>query len=96
MLGKLPLHTLKIDKSFVLNMANDENDAMIVRSTIDLGHNLGCKLVAEGIENQETWKMLSTLGCDDAQGFFVSPPLPPEELAVWLETSPWCSTTADT
>jgi diguanylate cyclase (GGDEF)-like protein len=89
MLGKLPLHTLKIDKSFVLNMANNDSDAMIVRSTIDLGHNLGCKLVAEGIENEETWELLSALGCDDGQGFLVSPPLPAAELETWLKASPW-------
>lgn len=89
MLKKLPLHTIKIDKSFVLNMTKDENDAVIVRSTIELGHNLGCTLVAEGIENHETWELLSVLGCDDAQGFHISRALAPEQFSRWLEESPW-------
>ncbi|MDE2088942.1 MAG: EAL domain-containing protein, partial [Gammaproteobacteria bacterium] len=88
-LKKLPLRTLKIDKSFVLDMVNDENDAVIVRSTIDLAHNLGYRVVAEGIENQDTWDLLSILGCDEAQGVHISRPLPPEKLAVWLQHSPW-------
>ncbi|HEB60175.1 MAG TPA: EAL domain-containing protein [Gammaproteobacteria bacterium] len=85
-LKKLPLNTLKIDKSFVLDMANDENDATIVRSTIDLAHNLGLKLVAEGVEDRETLSLLMKLGCDSAQGFFFSRPQPAEQFLHYVNT----------
>lgn len=88
-LKQLPLDTLKIDKSFVFNITQNENDAVIVRSMIDLAHNLGRKVVAEGIEQQETWDLLSILGCDDAQGFYISRPLPASQLESWFHTSPW-------
>ena len=83
-LKKLPLKTLKIDKSFVLNMSHDDNDAAIVRSTIDLAHNLGYRVVAEGIENALTHRMLSELGCDGAQGFHFSHPVPAAEFTALL------------
>ena len=83
-LRRLPVDVLKIDKSFVFNMDNDENDDVIVRSTIELGHNLGLRVVAEGVETQETWNRLAQLGCDTAQGFFISRPLPRLVLAEWL------------
>lgn len=73
-LKKLPLDTLKIDKSFVMDMATDDNDATIVRSTIDLAHNLGLSVVAEGIENIETLNLLIKLGCEGAQGYYFSMP----------------------
>ena len=73
-LKRLPVDVLKIDRSFVLNMEHDDNDDVIVRSTIDLGHNLGLRVVAEGVETQETWDRLAQLGCDTAQGFFISRP----------------------
>jgi diguanylate cyclase (GGDEF)-like protein len=92
-LKKLPLRTLKIDKSFVLDMVRDENDAVIVRSTIDLAHNLGYHVVAEGIENHETWEMLHSLGCDGGQGYHISHPLPAVELTPWLQKSSWCMPT---
>ena len=88
-LKKLPLHTLKIDKSFVLDMARDEDDATIVRSTIDLAHNLGYHVVAEGVETAETWELLAALRCDGAQGYYISRPLPAEEFDRWLEASSW-------
>jgi diguanylate cyclase (GGDEF)-like protein len=88
-LKQLPLHTLKIDKSFIMDMHNDENDAVIVRSTIDLAHNLGRQVVAEGIETREAWDLLCVLGCDGAQGFHISRPLPGDEFGHWLKTSPW-------
>lgn len=87
-LKTLPLGTLKIDKSFVLDMVKDENDAVIVRSIIDLAHNLGYQVVAEGIENQETWEMLRVLGCDGGQGFHMCRPLPAEDFIRWLQESP--------
>jgi EAL domain-containing protein (putative c-di-GMP-specific phosphodiesterase class I) len=80
----LPVDVLKIDRSFVMNMEHDENDDVIVRSTIELGHNLGLRVVAEGVETQETWSRLAQLGCDTAQGFFVSRPLPRVVLVEWL------------
>jgi diguanylate cyclase (GGDEF)-like protein len=83
-LRRLPVDVLKIDKSFVFNMDNDENDDVIVRSTIELGHNLGLRVVAEGVETQETWNRLAQLGCDTAQGFFISRPLPRQVLVEWL------------
>ena len=83
-LKRLPVDVLKIDKSFVLNMEHDDNDDVIVRSTIELGHNLGLRVVAEGVETQETWSRLAQLGCDTAQGFFISRPLPRIVLVDWL------------
>jgi diguanylate cyclase (GGDEF)-like protein len=83
-LKRLPVDIVKIDKSFVLNMAHDENDDVIVRSTIELGHNLGLRVVAEGVETQETWDRLAALGCDTAQGFYLSRALPKVVLDDWL------------
>jgi diguanylate cyclase (GGDEF)-like protein len=84
-LKRLPVDELKIDKSFVLNLgAAATDDIVIVRSTIELGHNMGLRVIAEGVENAEAWEILQKLGCDMAQGFFVSPPLPPEEFASWI------------
>ena len=65
---------LKIDKSFVMDMITNDNDAVIVRSTIDLAHNLGLKVVAEGVENEEIYDLLKILRCDTAQGFYLSKP----------------------
>ena len=86
-LKKLPIHSIKIDKSFVLNMAEDNNDRIIVRSTIDLAHNLGYLVVAEGVENSESLDMLKVLGCDHAQGYHISRPLPIDELVLWIKNS---------
>jgi diguanylate cyclase (GGDEF)-like protein len=88
-LKKLPVNTIKIDKSFVIGMVRDENDAAIVRTSIDLAHNLKLEVVAEGVENEETLKHLSELGCDTAQGHYISRPLTADELAVWLKQSSW-------
>jgi EAL domain-containing protein (putative c-di-GMP-specific phosphodiesterase class I) len=82
-LKRLPVDELKIDKSFVMNMEKDEDDAKIVRSTIDLAHNLGLSVVAEGVENQLIWDKLRELHCDEAQGYFMSKPLPAAEFAAW-------------
>jgi diguanylate cyclase (GGDEF)-like protein len=84
-LKRLPVDELKIDKSFILGMDENENDAVIVRSTIDLGRNLGLRVVAEGIETSKAWHRLAALGCDVAQGFYVSPPVPAEQLTEWLQ-----------
>jgi diguanylate cyclase (GGDEF)-like protein len=83
-LRKLPVKELKIDKSFVMNMEVDESDAVIVRSTIDLGRNLGLRVVAEGVETATVWHQLELLGCDYAQGFYKSRPMPAEQVPMWL------------
>ena len=83
-LKQLPVNSIKIDKSFVLNMTTDRNDASIVRATIDLAHHLDLKVVAEGVENKETLSTLLDLGCDIAQGYYISKPVPADELVRWL------------
>lgn len=82
-LQKLPVDAIKIDKSFVIRMAVEPESLSIVRSTIDLAHNLGIKVVAEGVETREAWNTLRSLGCDVAQGFGITKPLPPEEFESW-------------
>jgi EAL domain-containing protein (putative c-di-GMP-specific phosphodiesterase class I) len=82
-LKQLPVDELKIDKSFVMNMEHDANDAKIVRSTVDLGHNLGLRVVAEGIESEKTWDLLSQMGCDSGQGYLMSRPIPANEFGAW-------------
>jgi diguanylate cyclase len=84
---RLPVQELKIDRSFISRMAADEEISTIVRSTIDLGHNLGLKVVAEGVEDVAVWNALRKLGCDDAQGFFMSKPLEPRTLAYWIRAN---------
>lgn len=84
-LKRLPVHELKIDRSFVTDMTTDENDAVIVRSTIDLAHNLGLTVVAEGVEDQDTWNLLEILRCDTIQGYFLSRPIPKAELLEWIK-----------
>ena len=83
-LKQLPIHTLKIDQSFIIDVAFDQQDVAIVRSIIDLGHNLGYKVVAEGVENGLAWDMLNELGCDIAQGFHISKPLADDHFSSWL------------
>jgi len=80
----LPVDEIKIDRSFVMAMDTSDDDATIVRSTIDLGRNLGLEVVAEGVETQGVWDRLSELGCTVAQGYFLSRPVPPAELRAWL------------
>ena len=82
-LKRLPLDVLKIDKSFVLNMLDDD-DAAIVRSTIDLAHNLGLEVVAEGVETEEVRAALVALSCDTAQGYFFSKPMAAVDVPSWL------------
>jgi diguanylate cyclase (GGDEF)-like protein len=86
-LKRLPVSEIKIDKSFIINMALDDNDAVIVRSTIELARNLGLQVVAEGVETEEMWSLLSALGCDLAQGYYLSRPIPAEDLTSWLAGS---------
>lgn len=88
-LKRLPVQTLKIDSSFVRTMLSDEQDEIIVNSTIHLAHNLGLKVVAEGVESIATYERLAQLGCDHAQGYFMGKPLPFDEAEVWLQESEW-------
>ena len=83
-LQKLPVEYIKIDQSFVRDMSVNKDSERIVRSTIDLVHDLGRKVVAEGIETREIWDRLSLLGCDIAQGYFIAKPMPAEEFQSWL------------
>jgi diguanylate cyclase (GGDEF)-like protein len=86
-LKRLPVNELKIDKSFVMTMAEDNDDAVIVRSTIELAHNMGLKVVAEGVEDTRTLEMLRGYRCDVAQGYLISRPLPVGQLTEWLRHS---------
>jgi EAL domain-containing protein (putative c-di-GMP-specific phosphodiesterase class I) len=79
-LKRLPVSELKIDKSFVTSMCDNENDHIMVRSTIDLAHELGMKVVAEGVENSRTLEALRALGCDYAQGYLIGKAMPVREL----------------
>ena len=87
-LKRLPVDLIKIDKSFVLEMATEHSDAAIVRSTIELAHNLGLQVIAEGVEDRQIWEELARLGCDYAQGFYLSRPLPADKLAPKLGMAP--------
>jgi len=90
LLRRLPVHELKIDKSFVMGMAGDGGeDTAIVRSTADLAHNLGLTVVAEGVEDQWTLDLLSTLGCDEAQGFHIARPMSSADFMGWLGSGAW-------
>ncbi|MEU4146645.1 putative bifunctional diguanylate cyclase/phosphodiesterase [Streptomyces parvulus] len=83
-LRRLPVSELKIDRSFVARLAVDAEDAEIVRCTVDLAHSLGLLVVAEGVEDDETWERLRDLGCDAVQGWLVAAAMPPEETTAWL------------
>ncbi|MFE0453207.1 putative bifunctional diguanylate cyclase/phosphodiesterase [Streptomyces sp. NPDC058914] len=83
-LRRLPVSELKIDRSFVARLAVDTEDAAIVRCTVDLAHSLGLLVVAEGVEDDETWERLRDLGCDAVQGWLVAAAMPPEETTAWL------------
>ncbi|WP_328668100.1 bifunctional diguanylate cyclase/phosphodiesterase [Streptomyces sp. NBC_00322] len=83
-LRKLPVSELKIDRSFVARLAVDNEDAEIVRCTVDLAHSLGLLVVAEGVEDDETWERLRDLGCDAVQGWLVAAAMPPQETTAWL------------
>ncbi|MCZ6610020.1 MAG: EAL domain-containing protein, partial [Alphaproteobacteria bacterium] len=82
----LPVHELKIDKSFVMEMMENESDQVIVKSTIQLAHNLGLKVVAEGVESAEILALLADMDADVAQGFFISKALPIGDFDAWLHT----------
>jgi diguanylate cyclase (GGDEF)-like protein len=83
-LKALPIDEIKVDRSFVMDMNEDGNDYMIVRATVDLGKNLGLRVVAEGVEDRETFDRLGDFGCDEAQGYYISRPMPLDEFGRWL------------
>jgi EAL domain-containing protein (putative c-di-GMP-specific phosphodiesterase class I) len=82
-LRQLPVHQLKVDRSFVRDMTREQRDRAIVESTVALAHNLGLRVVAEGVEDQETMDLLRSLGCDTAQGFHLGRPQPADTAGVW-------------
>lgn len=93
-LKRLPVGTIKIDKSFVMSMDLDEGNAVIVRSTIELAHNLGLAVVAEGVESKIVSERLAELGCDTAQGYYYCRPDSADDILRWLRESPWGSAIA--
>lgn len=95
-LKRLPLDEIKVDRSFVMNMQRDPNDAMIVRATVELGKNLGLQVVAEGVEDPDTLQELTELGCDLAQGYLISRPVPAAEVTRYLELHARGRTTTET
>jgi len=84
-LRQLPVQELKIDRSFVMFMDKNSGDANIVKSTIDLAHNLGLMVVAEGIENEYVLNQLARLGCNEGQGYFIGKPMPEKDFSIWLQ-----------
>jgi len=88
-LKQMPVDELKIDKSFVTGMMDDESDAMIVRSVIDLAHNIGISVVAEGVETEAIYNRLKAMGCDAVQGYYMSKPVSVEGLVEWVRNSDW-------
>ncbi|MCK4705434.1 MAG: EAL domain-containing protein, partial [Gammaproteobacteria bacterium] len=86
-LKQLPIKEIKIDRSFVMEMMDDENDAVIVQTTIDLAHNLGMRVIAEGVETIKIEQRLQAMGCDAAQGYYYSRPVAPDDFIKLLEKS---------
>jgi diguanylate cyclase (GGDEF)-like protein len=87
-LKNLPVQELKVDRSFVTHMRQQQSERVIVRSTIDLAHNLGLQVVAEGVEDKETWRELDLLGCDAIQGYHLAKPMSASTLTAWLVEHP--------
>jgi len=88
-LKNLPADEIKIDKSFVLNMATEKRDESIVKAAIDLAHNLDLKVVAEGVEDEQTLDKLTNMGCDYAQGYYMAKPMSHDQLMIWMKDSEW-------
>jgi EAL domain-containing protein (putative c-di-GMP-specific phosphodiesterase class I) len=84
-LRRLPVTEIKVDRSFVMGMLQQSDDEVLVRSVIELGHNLGLTVVAEGVEDQDTLNALMRVGCDIAQGFHLGRPMPVEGFEQWLK-----------
>jgi EAL domain-containing protein (putative c-di-GMP-specific phosphodiesterase class I) len=87
-LSRLPVHEVKIDRSFVTGLRDRTDDATIVRAIVDLGRHLGLQVVAEGVEDRTTWDLLGEMGCDLVQGWHLARPMPPGELLPWLRAHP--------
>jgi EAL domain-containing protein (putative c-di-GMP-specific phosphodiesterase class I) len=83
-LQRLPAHNIKIDKSFVMGLRENSNNATIVKAIIDLGHNLGHTILAEGVEHESVMDLLAWLQCDFVQGYYLSKPLPVPEIEAWM------------
>jgi diguanylate cyclase len=94
-LSTLPLHELKIDRSFVADLPDNPGHAAIVRSVVELGHNLGLQVVAEGVETQAVVAVLTSTGCDIVQGFLLARPMSPDQLPAWLGAHRVGALTAD-
>jgi EAL domain-containing protein (putative c-di-GMP-specific phosphodiesterase class I) len=88
-LKSLPVQEIKIDKSFVMKLAGSPGDEILVRSTIELGHNLGLKVTAEGVEDAAALAILDRYGCETGQGYYISKPLPVAEFESFYATSRW-------
>ncbi len=86
---KLPVHEIKIDRSFVMDMDQEEDDSIIVKTTVNMCHDLGYEVVAEGVETHSSCDTLKEMGCDYLQGYYLARPKPFGELLVWLDESPW-------
>ena len=84
-LRNIPLHELKIDKSFVQTLCDDKHNDAIVRTTVKLAHGMGLEVVAAGVEDEQTLRRIASHGCQQAQGYYLSKPLKPADFAVWLE-----------
>ena len=85
-LRNLPLQSLKIDRTFVRELTSQRNDQVIVKSTVGLAHGLGLKVVAEGVEDTDTFDLLRELGCDQAQGYHIARPMKPADFLAWFAT----------
>jgi EAL domain-containing protein (putative c-di-GMP-specific phosphodiesterase class I) len=83
-LKNLPVHELKVDRSFVTHMRQQQGERVIVRSAVDLAHNLGLQVIAEGVEDEETWRELDQLGCDAVQGYHLGRPMSITQFTTWL------------
>ncbi len=88
-LKDFPMDEIKIDPSFTRECGPTGSGVAMVRAMIELGHSFGLRVVAEGVEEEAVWHQLAALGCDAAQGFYISHPLPPESVPRWLAESPW-------
>jgi len=88
-LKNLPADEIKIDKSFVMNMATDKKDSSIVKAAVNLAHTLDLKIVAEGVEDEKTLDLLTAMGCDYAQGYYMAKPMPSNDLITWIQASKW-------
>jgi diguanylate cyclase (GGDEF)-like protein len=88
-LKQFPVHEIKIDKSFIINLGEEETGKGIVHSIVDLGHRLHLRVVAEGVEDEATWNWLARVGCDTGQGYYMSVPLSADAFVPWAMASPW-------